>query len=74
VPNLDRRHRKTDGVTSVLVRWKDGGSRAGAWQCETFAAGSTEENETAAADFKATVEAAGHGWPDGRHRREAYRR
>lgn len=70
--NLERRTRKSDGVMSVSVRWKDGGTRAGVWQTENFAAGASAQNETRAAAFKLDVEAAGHRWPEGWVRGEGY--
>jgi hypothetical protein len=40
--NLEETERKLDGVISVKVRWREGGTRAGAKQCETFAQGTSE--------------------------------
>lgn len=46
------------GRTTYRVRWREGGTRDGAWQSATFA------RSTDAKRFKTRVEAAGHQWPD----------
>ena len=46
------------GRTTYRVRWREGGTREGAWQSATFA------RSTDAKRFKTRVEACGHQWPD----------
>ena len=59
-----RRVRKSDGITTVQVKWRQGG-RGSAWQSETFAAGTTAQNEARAQAFRVDVEEAGNRWPPG---------
>lgn len=57
--------RRTDGGVSVRVRWRLGGGRTGAFQVETFSAGTNAQNRARAEGFVKMVEAAGNHWPDG---------
>lgn len=57
---------RADGGSSYQVRWQLGGSRAGAWQAETFT------TDVRARAFKLDVEEAGHFWPKGWIRGEGY--
>jgi hypothetical protein len=59
-----RRVRKSDGITTVQVKWRQGG-RGSAWQSETFASGTTAQNEARAMAFRVDVEEAGNRWPAG---------
>lgn len=53
---------RTDSKGNVKhrVRWREGGTRDGAWQSISF---TRLKGETGAERFKAKVEAAGHHWP-----------
>lgn len=55
---LEKRKRGAGGV-SVFVVWRLGGTREGAYQAETFSAGSNEQNFARADGFKKAVEASG---------------
>src|SRR5918993_434438 len=59
-----RRVRKSDGITTVQVKWRQGG-RGSPWQSETFAAGTSAQNEARAMAFRVDVEEAGNRWPAG---------
>lgn len=59
------KRKRSDGGVSATVVWRLGGSRAGAYQSETFAVGSDAQNLSRAEGFKEMVEAAGQRWPDG---------
>jgi hypothetical protein len=61
---IEKRHR-SDGAVSTRVVWRLGGARDGAYQCETFGAGSGAQNLARADGFKKMVDAAGQRWPDG---------
>jgi hypothetical protein len=61
---LVRRARRSDGITTVQVKWRLAGRRS-AWQSETFAAGTSAQHEARAAAFQADVEEAGNRWPVG---------
>ena len=50
---------RADGGTCHQVKWRLGGSRAGAWQTETLTSKHRAES------FREDVEAAGHQWPEG---------
>ncbi len=54
---------RKDGGTSFVVRWRQGGTRAGQPQNETFGAGSDAANAAHADGFKRMVEAAGNYRP-----------
>lgn len=54
-----------DGGVSARVLWRLGGTRDGARQVETFAAGTDAQNLARAEGFKKMVDAAGQRWPDG---------
>lgn len=54
-----------DGGVSARVVWRFGGAREGAYQAETFSAGSDAQNLARADGFKKMVDAAGQSWPDG---------
>ncbi|MFJ6935672.1 tyrosine-type recombinase/integrase [Streptomyces sp. NPDC101132] len=53
------RKNRAGEITSYQVKWRDGGTRAGAQQSESF------EDETAAGVFKEAVDDAGQHWPPG---------
>jgi integrase len=55
--------KRTDGGTSYLVRWREGGTRVGKEQSETFASGADKENLIAAERFRKRVELADQHWP-----------
>lgn len=57
--------KRSDGGASAVVRWRQGGSRSGRTQTETFGAGSDEQNLARAEGFRRMVAAAGQDWPDG---------
>ena len=63
--------RRADGGTSARVIWRLGGGR-GAYQSETFGAGSDAQNRARADGFKKMVEAAGQRWPEGWVRGEGF--
>ncbi|MGZ6849480.1 MAG: hypothetical protein ACXVEV_01325 [Nocardioidaceae bacterium] len=54
-----------DGGASARVVWRLGGRRDGAYQAETFGAGSDAQNLARADGFKKMVDAAGQRWPAG---------
>jgi len=54
---------RADGGTSARVVWRLGGSRGGAYQSETFSAGTDAVNAERARGFKSMVDAAGQRWP-----------
>jgi integrase len=56
---------RSDGGTSVRVKWRLDGGRSGPFQIETFAAGTDAQNFARAEGFKSMVEAAGGQWPEG---------
>ncbi|MFT4082845.1 MAG: site-specific integrase [Nocardioides sp.] len=56
---------RADGGVSATVVWRLGGGRSGAYQSETFAAGSDAQNLSRAEGFKELVDAAGQRWPNG---------
>src|SRR5690606_15070042 len=58
--------KRTDGGITYQVRWRDGGTRDGDWQSESFTA------EARARAFKLDVEESGHRWPDGWTKGEGY--
>lgn len=68
---IDRR-RRSDGGVSARVVWRLGGVRDGAYQAETFSAGSDAQNLARADGFKKMVDAAGQQWPDGWVRGEGF--
>ncbi|MDQ1674888.1 MAG: hypothetical protein QOC93_32 [Actinomycetota bacterium] len=47
-----------DGTRSHRVVWREGGTRAGGWESETF------RHKTEATGFRRDVDAAGQHWPD----------
>ena len=57
--------KRSDGGVSARVVWRLGGTRDGAYQSETFSAGSDAQNLARADGFKKMVEAAGQRWPEG---------
>ena len=57
--------RRADGGASARVVWRLGGSRDGAYQSETFSAGTDAVNLERARGFKSMVDAAGQRWPEG---------
>jgi len=59
------KRRRGDGGVSARVVWRLGGTRDGAYQAETFSAGSDAQNLARADGFKKMVDAAGQRWPDG---------
>lgn len=61
---IDKRTRGDGGVSARVV-WRLGGTRDGAYQAETFSAGSDAQNLARADGFKKMVDAAGQRWPDG---------
>ncbi len=61
---IDKR-RRSDGGVSARVVWRLGGARDGAYQAETFSAGTDAQNLARADGFKKMVDAAGQRWPDG---------
>ena len=61
---IDKRGR-SDGGVSARVVWRLGGARDGAYQAETFGAGTDAQNLARADGFKKMVDAAGQRWPDG---------
>jgi hypothetical protein len=63
---------RTDGGISARVVWRLGGRRDGAYQSETFSAGTDAQNLARADGFKKMVDAAGQGWPDGWVRGEGF--
>jgi len=52
-------------VSPPRVVWRLGGTRDGAYQAETFGAGTDARNLARADGFKKMVDAAGQRWPDG---------
>ncbi|MDQ3306802.1 MAG: site-specific integrase [Actinomycetota bacterium] len=56
---------RSDGGVSARVVWRLGGTRGGAYQSETFSAGTDAQNVARADGFKKMVDAGGHRWPDG---------
>ena len=64
--------KRSDGGVSARVVWRLGGSRDGAYQSETFSAGSDAQNLARADGFKKMVDAAGQRWPDGWVRGEGF--
>ena len=63
---------RADGGLSARVVWRYGGARDGAYQSETFSAGSDAQNLARAEGFKKMVDAAGQRWPDGWVRGEGF--
>lgn len=63
---------RRDGGVSARVVWRLGGTREGAYQSETFGAGSDAQNLARADGFKRMVVAAGQRWPDGRAKGEGF--
>ncbi|MGI8700622.1 MAG: hypothetical protein ACR2JU_05340 [Nocardioidaceae bacterium] len=61
---IEKKQRK-DGGSSARVVWRLGATREGAYQSETFGAGSDAQNVARAQGFKKMVDAAGQRWPDG---------
>ncbi len=61
-----------DGGVSARVVWRLGGSRDGAYQAETFSAGTDAQNLARADGFKKMVDAAGQHWPHGWVRGEGF--
>ncbi len=61
-----------DGGVSARVVWRLGGSRDGAYQAETFGAGTDAQNLARADGFKRMVDAAGQHWPEGWVRGEGF--
>ncbi len=57
--------KRSDGGVSARVVWRLGGTADGAYQSETFGAGSNAQNRARADGFKKMVDAAGQRWPDG---------
>ncbi|MER7814099.1 site-specific integrase [Streptomyces sp. NPDC096153] len=57
--SVHARKNRAGEVTSYQVKWRDGGSRTGANQSETF------DDETSAEVFKDAVNEAGQHWPPG---------
>jgi hypothetical protein len=64
--------KRRDGGISARVVWRLGGTRDGAYQSETFAAGGDAQNLARADGFKKMVDAAGQRWPDGWVRGEGF--
>jgi integrase len=62
---ITSRPRKSDGVTSYYVRWRDGGARDGVREVETFSARDSSTNKLNAELFAARVNSAGQHWPAG---------
>ena len=58
--------RRADGTSGYRVVWRDGGSRDGAWESETFA------RKADAGRFRRDVDLAGQRWPDGWVKRVGY--
>lgn len=56
---------RSDGGVSARVVWRLGGTRGGAYQSETFSAGTDAQNVARADGFKKMVDAGGQRWPDG---------
>lgn len=61
---IETRNRRDGGVSARVV-WRLEGARGGAYQAETFSAGSDAQNLARADGFKKMVEAAGQRWPEG---------
>ncbi len=61
---IEKRQRGDGGVSTRVV-WPLGGTRDGAYQAETFSAGSDAQNLARDHGFKKMVDAAGQRWPDG---------
>src|SRR5680860_1372221 len=59
------KRKRGDGGVSARVVWRLGGTREGAYQAETFSAGSDAQNLARADGFKKMVDASGQRWPDG---------
>lgn len=59
------KRKRGDGGVSARVVWRLGGSCDGAYQAETFSAGTDAQNLARADGFRKMVEAAGQHWPDG---------
>jgi hypothetical protein len=68
---IEKKQRR-DGTVSARVVWRLGGTREGAYQSETFGAGSDAQNLARADGFKKMVAAAGQRWPDGWVRGEGF--
>lgn len=68
---IDKKQR-SDGGISARVVWRLGGSRDGAYQSETFSAGTDAVNMERARGFKSMVDAAGQHWPEGWVRGEGF--
>lgn len=64
--------KRSDGGVSARVVWRLGGSRDGAYQSETFSAGTDAMNMERARGFKSMVEPAGQRWPEGWVRGEGF--
>jgi hypothetical protein len=61
---IEKKQRRDGGVSARVV-WRLGGTREGAYQSETFSAGSDAQNVARADGFKKMVDAGGQRWPDG---------
>jgi hypothetical protein len=68
---IDKKKR-SDGGVSARVVWRLGGARDGAYQSETFSAGTDAMNMERARGFKSMVDAAGQRWPEGWVRGEGF--
>jgi hypothetical protein len=68
---IDKKLRSDGGVSARAV-WRLGGSRDGAYQSETFSAGTDAVNMERARGFKSMVDAAGQRWPEGWVRGEGF--
>jgi hypothetical protein len=64
--------KRADGGLSARVVWRYGGARDGAYQSETFSAGSDAQNLARAEGFRQMVHAAGQRWPEGWVRGEGF--
>lgn len=68
---IDKKQRRDGGVSARVV-WRLGGARDGAYQSETFSAGTDAVNMERARGFKSMVDAAGQRWPEVWVRGEEY--
>jgi len=59
------KRKRSDGGLSATVVWRLGAVRDGAYQSETFSAGTDAQNLARADGFKKMVDAGGQRWPDG---------
>lgn len=55
---IQKRKRANGGVSATVV-WRDGGKREGAYQSETFAAGTDAQNLARADGFRKLVDSSG---------------